>query len=196
LCCGQPFASKGFPEAASTILKRTAQALLAAAGTHSILVSDTSTCAAHLDHAAELLDGTERQRWLQLRRLAPAAVMQEILLPRLQAAGRLPSIGVPLVVHPTCSEHRHGWVTGLTEAVDHLGTAILPASAGCCGMAGDKGWSMPALTAGATQREAAEKTGAGVGITTSTTCGLAMEAATGLPYRHLFQAVAVRITPK
>lgn len=193
LCCGQPFASKGFPEAAAAILKRTAQALLAA-GTQPILVSDTSTCAAQLDHAASLLEGAERERWLSLRRLAPAAVMQEILLPRLQAAGRLPSIGARMVVHPTCSEHRHGWVAGLAEAVDHLGTAIVPSAAGCCGMAGDKGWNTPDVTAGATAREAAQVVGATVGICTSTTCGLAMEAATGIPYQHLFLAVSARLS--
>jgi D-lactate dehydrogenase len=158
-------------------------------------VSDTSTCAAQLDHAAGLLTGAERERWLSLRRLAPAAVMQEILLPRLQATGQLPSIGISHVVHPTCSEQRHGWVAGLAEAVDHLGTAIVPSAAGCCGMAGDKGWSTPDLTAGATAREAAQVVGATAGICTSTTCGLAMEAATGVPYRHLFLAVAERLVP-
>lgn len=194
LCCGQPFASKGFPEAAAAILTRTAQALLAT-GPQAILVSDTSTCAAQLDHAASLLAGAERERWLSLRRLAPAAVMQEILLPRLQATGQLSGIGLPLVVHPTCSEQRHGWVAGLAAAVDHLGTATVPSAAGCCGMAGDKGWSTPDLTAGATAREAAQVVGAIAGICTSTTCGLAMEAATGVPYRHLFLAVAERLIP-
>jgi D-lactate dehydrogenase len=196
LCCGQPFASKGFPEAAAAILTRTAQALLAA-GPQALLVSDTSTCASQLDHAASLLSGVERERWLALRRLPPAAVMQEIILLRLQARGRLAAPGAPLVLHPTCSEHRHGWTADLARASGQLGATTLPAAAGCCGMAGDKGWSTPALTAGATQREAAEATAvAGTGICTSTTCGLALEAATGRPYQHLFLAIAERLTPE
>jgi len=199
LCCGQPFASKGFPEAAAAILLRTARAILAA-GTHAVLITDTSTCAAQLDHAGDLLSGSERERWSSLRRLAPATVMQEILLPRLRAAGRLNDQGAPVVLHPTCSEHRHGWAGDLAAAAGQLGLATIPSAAGCCGMAGDKGWSTPALTAGATRREAVEVTGgtsgikATSGITTSTTCGLAMESATGIPYRHLFQAVAERLT--
>ncbi len=194
LCCGQPFASKGFPEAAAAILTRTAQALLAA-GPQAILVSDTSTCAAQLDHAASLLSGSERERWLALRRLPPAAVMQEILFPRLHTAGRLMTPGAPLVIHPTCSEHRHGWTTDFATAAGHLGSGTIPSAAGCCGMAGDKGWTTPELTAGATRREAAQVAGATAGICTSTTCGLAMEAATGIAYQHLFLAVAQRLIP-
>lgn len=197
LCCGQPFASKGFPEAAAAILTRTAQALLAA-GTPTILVSDTSTCAAQLDHASQLLSGTERERWLALRRLPPAGVMQEILLPRLLARGRLTATATPSVLHPTCSEHRHGWTSDLAAAAGHLGPTTVPTSAGCCGMAGDKGWSTPELTAGATSREAAEMAthvGKADGICTSTTCGLALTAATGRTYRHLFLAIAEQLKP-
>ena len=71
-------------------------------------------------------------------------------------------------------------------------------------MAGDKGWTTPALTAGATRREVESlgKILCGVndvrrvqGLSTSITCGLAMTAATGIPYRHLFFVVAERITP-
>ncbi len=203
LCCGQPFASKGFPEAASAILKRTAQALLTC-GEHPILISDTSTCAAQLDHAGALLEGLERQRWLALRRLPPAAVVNEFLLPRLIAAGRLRTSDADIMVHPTCSEQQHGWVSELNSAANHLGKAIIPAEIGCCGMAGDKGWTTPELTASATRREAESlgKICCGIndvsrvqGLSTSTTCGLAMTAATGIPYRHLFFAVAERITP-
>jgi D-lactate dehydrogenase len=194
LCCGQPFASKGFPDAATSILRRTALALLAT-GQQTILVSDTSTCAAQFDQAAHLLDGPARDRWLTLRRLPPAAVMEQILLPRLQANGRLSAGGAAFALHPTCSEHRHGWTGDLLAAAGRLGQAAIPAAAGCCGMAGDKGWSTPELTAGATKREAAEVAQDACGLTTSTTCGYAMEAATGRPYQHLFLAVAARLTP-
>ena len=192
LCCGQPFASKGFPEAADAILTRTAQALLAA-GPHAILISDTSTCAAQLEQAVTRLSGSERERWLTLRRLPPAAVMLEILLPRLQARGRLAAPGAAVVLHPTCSEHRHAWTADLAAAAAVLGPTTIPLAAGCCGMAGDKGWSLPELTAAASSREAAEVGTSTHGICTSTTCGLAMEAATGQPYRHLFLAVAERL---
>jgi D-lactate dehydrogenase len=130
--------------------------------------------------------------------------MNEFLLPRLIAAGRLPASDADIMVHPTCSEQQHGWVSELGDAANHLGKAIIPTEIGCCGMAGDKGWTTPALTAGATRREAESlgKILCGVndvsrvqGLSTSTTCGLAMTAATGIPYRHLFFAVAERITP-
>jgi D-lactate dehydrogenase len=194
LCCGQPFASKGFPEAADDLLRRTAEALLAA-GEHPLLVSDTSTCAAQLEQAGALLDGPRSARWRALRRLSPATAVAEILLPRLRERGRLQEGGRETVLHPTCSEHRHGWIGDLERAAGALGRATVPGSAGCCGMAGDKGWSTPGLTAAATRREAAEVAGATAGVVTSATCGLALGAASGVVYRHLFQVLAERLVP-
>jgi hypothetical protein len=55
-------------------------------------------------------------------------------------------------------------------------------------MAGDKGWSLPRLTRSAAAREGAEAAAlAADGVATSATCGLALGAASGVRYRHLWR---------
>jgi D-lactate dehydrogenase len=196
LCCGQPYSSKGFPEAATAMLRRTITAVLAICRPDTIFVTDTSTCAGQWDDIDGLLTDEERQRWQAVRRLSPAAVVSELLIPRLTAAGVLRPEQTPILVHPTCSEHRHHWVGSLTAATTALGTPIIPLSAGCCGMAGDKGWTTPQLTSGAGAREGSEAScsAATIGITTSTTCALAMSAVSGRSYQHLWLTLRERLS--
>ena len=198
LCCGQPFSSKGFPGAADSAAKRTANALInAQSGSTTLVVTDTSTCASQLDHIDALLNEAQRARWQSLTRLHPAQAVTTVLMPRLIARGALVPGDVALVAHPTCSEHRHGWVGDMRAAALGVTTAAVtvPTAAGCCGMAGDKGWATPALTIGATAREGGEAAhcGATAGVTTSATCAMAMSVASGLPYRHLFALLAERL---
>lgn len=196
LCCGQPFASKGFPATADAAARRVADALLTIAHGDALVVTDTSTCASQLDHTEHALPDAQRPRWRALRRLHPAQAVMEILAPRLRERGRLTPGDDALVLHPTCSEHRHGWTSTLRDSARALstGTVTLPMSAGCCGMAGDKGWTTPELTAGATAREAAEATGSSCGVATSATCAAALTAASSVTYRHLFALLAERLT--
>jgi D-lactate dehydrogenase len=198
LCCGQPFASKGFPAQAERAAGRSTAALLAAAaGQAAMLVTDTSSCAAQLEGVAAL-PGSDRAAWAQLSHRDPASFAATILIPRLRARGRLRPAALDLLLHPTCAEHQHGWAPALALAVQAAssGSLQLPEAAGCCGMAGDKGWSLPALTAHATQREAeqARASGASCGVTTSASCGAALSEATGMPYRHLFALLAEALT--
>ncbi|HYE05731.1 MAG TPA: FAD-binding and (Fe-S)-binding domain-containing protein [Planctomycetota bacterium] len=178
LCCAQPFASKGFPDAE----RRMAAKLVRAFGASGeiAIVTDTSTCAGHLDHLHEVL----RKSGLRAGAVYdPARFAAEILVPRLSMRRRLPA----LALHPTCSEQRHGWTGHLAKAAGACADAHLPSSAACCGMAGDKGWSLPGLTLRAAAREGREARAlAGDGAATSATCGLALGAASGVRYRHLW----------
>ncbi len=176
LCCGQAFASKGFPEAAATAKTATVRAILALG--RSQVIIDTSTCAGFLLGPAGLPPELIAP-WAAMTVLSPAQFAR--LLP--------PGRGAGLALHPTCSDQRHGWTGDLQAA---LPGAELPASVGCCGMAGDKGWSTPRLTDAACAREASEVSAgdARAGVTTGTTCGHALAAATGLPYRHVFTVLA------
>jgi D-lactate dehydrogenase len=74
--------------------------------------------------------------------------------------------------------------------------AVVPRAAGCCGMAGDRGWLVPRLTEAAMAREGAEaKAHDGPGVTTSATCALSAGTAAGKPYRHLFTYLRSRLRP-
>ena len=167
------------------------RAILAVAPDCAGVVIDTSTCAHQLEGAV-LPPGIDTA-WNALPQFHPAKFFNDVLLPRL--GGRLAKAG-DLVAHPTCSEQKHGWTGQVKSALSALGEhAHVPDASGCCGMAGDRGWLVPELTAGATAREAAEaKTHGSVGACTSLTCGSALSAATGLPYRHLFSLAAERLT--
>jgi D-lactate dehydrogenase len=192
LCCGQPFASKGFPEQARAMAQRTVSALLAT-GCTSVLI-DTGTCASFL-HKTALPAGLQ-ERWNALSVHHPAAFAAEILIPRLQARKRLRPGAGNWVLHPTCSEQKAGWAPVLLQACNAVASARIPAAIGCCGTAGDKAWNVPELTAAATARESAEVRAqrADLGISTSLTCGASVAAASGLRYRHLFSALADRLT--
>jgi len=143
LCCGQPFASKGFPAAEAHVRARTIEALRGR-----IVVTDTATCAAHL--GIPIID--------------PATFAATVLAPRL---GLSPDV---VWLHPTCADVREGWDAALRQAIPG---GKVPRALGCCGMAGDKGWSLPGLTAAATARELDETQHAGC-VTTSSTCAAAL----------------------
>lgn len=71
-------------------------------------------------------------------------------------------------------------------------TTLVPRDAGCCALAGDRGFLFPELTASATRVEAAEATaGAHDGyFSSSRTCEIGMTRATGKVYRsylHLLE---------
>jgi D-lactate dehydrogenase len=169
-----------------------------------MVVTDTSSCASELASAAAeaaaagATCGAADNAWAQITVSDPATFAATILIPRLQARGRLRPGALDLLLHPTCSEHHQGWAPALASAVQHITTGAVrqPSAAGCCGMAGDKGWTLPALTAHATAREAsqARASGAACGVTTSATCAGALSAACGLPYRHLFALLADALT--
>ena len=158
LCCGQPFAAKGFPVVEAEVRARTTAALHGRT-----VVTDTATCAAHL--GVPVLD--------------PATFVATVLAPRLG----FPTAGAWL--HPTCADQRQGWDAALRRAVP---AGKIPLSHGCCGMAGDKGWTLPGLTTAATAREKAE-IGDAVCITTGSTCAAALGG------EHLFTWLRRQILP-
>jgi D-lactate dehydrogenase len=191
LCCGMPFSSKGFPEAARLAAERCAAALAEAARGCAGVVVDVATCAAFLEDVP--LPEPLASRWAALRRIPPAEFLAREVLPRLD--GRLEPLEA-LVLHPLCSERKHGWSGGVEEAGALLARrAVVPAAAGCCGMAGEKAWSQPAVAAAAVAREAAEAAGTGCaqGAATSPTCAANLAGHSGVPYRHLISLSAARL---
>ena len=65
---------------------------------------------------------------------------------------------------------------------------VIPSTAGCCGMAGDRGFYYPGLTASATHAEASEVLQAECDdcYSTAKTCEMALSDATGKNYRSVF----------
>ena len=190
LCCGMPFASKYFSEAARDAAAGAAESLWAATreGADPV-VTDASPCAGTLqDLAAAHLAATGRR----LRMLDfPAFWAAEVLSAR-PAPRRRPGTAV---LHPTCTLVKTGGLDDLLRvARAHSEAVIVPPGAECCGFAGDRGFLVPELTASATAREAADveerAPGPDVGFySTCRTCEIGMSRAVGRPYLSLVHLV-------
>ena len=62
-----------------------------------------------------------------------------------------------IVLHPVCSLQKMGTQNKFIKIAQNFATKVtIPAHAGCCGMAGDRGFLIPELTASATKDEATE----------------------------------------
>jgi D-lactate dehydrogenase len=128
--------------------------------------------------------------------LDPATCAAEVLVPRLLARARLRTASGATAVHPTCADLARGWDAALRRALSADGSLVVqPAAAGCCGMAGDRGWSQPGLTAAATAREAAAVRAATPtdAACANPACAQAIGAAAGLAYRHPWVVLAGRL---
>jgi D-lactate dehydrogenase len=149
LCCGMPFASKGFPPAAARAGERTLRALAqAAAGDEIVVVTDASPCAGTLQDLATGGAGSS------LRILDFPAFWAREVLPGLPEVPRVRGLAM---LHPTCSLVRHGGTPDLLAVGRaHAEEAEIPASAECCGFAGDRGFLAPELTRSATAAEGGE----------------------------------------
>jgi D-lactate dehydrogenase len=195
LCCGMPFASKGFPEAAREAAGKTAEALWTASrGGRDLVVTDASPCAATLnDLAAAAL--RESGRTLGLFDFPSFWARQ--VLPGRPAPPRRRGTAV---LHPTCSLVKSGGLEDLVKVAQaHAERVVVPASAECCGFAGDRGFLVPELTESATRAEAAEVRalldGDAVGLySTCRTCEIGMTRAVGRPYLSVLHLVHQAIT--
>lgn len=188
LCCGQPFASKGFPDIADAMQQRIVKQLQAITVQHEkTLVIDTSTCAAQLSAVRDALP-----EWTIID---PASALSDIFIPLLQEKNLLSASEDAVILHPTCAERKQGWLGKLEHSASSIGSVSMPLDGGCCGMAGDRGWLEPTLTAAATAREGAEVKDmqATAAACTNLACGLAMEAASEQVYEHLWSLIAARI---
>lgn len=184
-CCSQAFSSKGYTEAASYSANEAVEWLWKSTmeGTHPVVI-DTSSCAFSLQHAAHLLTSENKVRLQKLRILDTTAFCAEYLLPRLRIKQKKKSVAL----HPVCSLEKMKLKGKLLDVAKACAEeVIVPEKAGCCGMAGDRGFFYPELTTGATQLEAEEiKTLNCEGhYSTGRTCEIALTEATGKEYVSL-----------
>ncbi len=185
-CCGVPFSSKGYQAAHALAANQTIARMWSwSQGGQLPVVVDTSPCSYGLLHCSEVLDAENRPRLAGMRILDSVAFAHDTLLPRLRIQRTVPSVAL----HPVCSLIKLGLSAKLQGVAGACSDSVcVPRDAGCCGFAGDRGYLVPALTASATAREAAELRGqehAGY-YSSSRTCEVGMERATGKPYRSIW----------
>ncbi len=185
-CCGMPFGSKGYKEASTEAVSRLVRAIWEWTDEGRLpVVLDTSPCAHTLRHCGLELNRDLRDRYEKLEILDGVELAANRILPHLEAR-RLQGA---VALHPVCSAVKMGIGGLLSKVVEPFCTeVVVPESAGCCGFAGDRGYSVPELTASATAAEAGEvRSGSFDGFySSSRTCEIGMTRATGRPYRSFW----------
>jgi D-lactate dehydrogenase len=174
LCCGLAFESKGFPELGDLKARELEAALLQASEGGAIpVLCDTSPC---LQRMKKKLDP-------RLVLLEPGEFIHDHLLDKL-AFTREPG---PVALHVTCSTAKLG-LGGKLEAVARrcAEQVVVPAGIGCCGFAGDRGFSHPELNASALAGLAAAlPAGCREGFSNSRTCEIGLSHHAARPYRSI-----------
>ncbi len=184
LCCGLAFESKGFAELGDLKSKELEAALLEASEGGAIpVLCDTSPC---LQRMKKKLDP-------RLTLLEPAEFIHDHLLDKLEFS-REPG---PVALHVTCSTAKLG-LGGKLEAVARrcADQVVIPPGVGCCGFAGDRGFSHPELNAAALAGLAgALPEGCREGFSNSRTCEIGLSHHARRPYRSIVFLVDRCTTP-
>ena len=177
-CCGQPFASKGYPEQAADKLNELALTLLRASRNgQDPIYSDTSPCTLRL--LKDLNDP-------RLRIYDSVRFLREEVLPRLD----IQPLTTQIAVHITCStQHLQQADNFLAIAQQCATEVVVPEGIHCCGFAGDKGFTLPELNQHALRDLAVQVADCSAGFSTSRTCEVGLSSYSALSYQHLVYLV-------
>jgi D-lactate dehydrogenase len=188
-CCGQLFSSKGFTEAFRWTCRKTVEQLWEVSQQGALpVVTDVSSCTYTMLHFRDMLDEGGKLKYDMLRIMDIVDWLHDHVMP---VAGDI--VGKEeVVLHPVCSLAKMGTYGKFVKVAKHFaGTVTVPMQAGCCGMAGDRGFLFPELTQGATCQEALEvneRTYQGY-YSSAVTCEMALSQATGKVYEGLIYLV-------
>ncbi|MCM1066586.1 MAG: FAD-binding oxidoreductase [Muribaculaceae bacterium] len=178
LCCGMIWESKGMPDVADAKTAELEAALAEASeGGRLPIVCDQSPCLHRM-----------REHIKSLTLFEPAEFIHDYLAPRLVFHRH----DTPVAVHVTCSTRR----MGLGDKIIALaglcsGKVLVPAEIGCCGFAGDKGFTHPELNAWGLRKLRPQLEAAGIttGYSNSRTCEIGLTTNGGIPYRSIVYLV-------
>ncbi|MCX7892453.1 MAG: FAD-binding oxidoreductase [Burkholderiales bacterium] len=185
LCCGQPFESKGLAAAADRKSAELERALREAGEDGRLpIVFDTSPCAYRM----------KRFLGTRLPVLDIVEFLHDHALARLDLAKRQGAVAV----HPVCSVRKQGLEAKLAAVAEACASSVtMPPEVGCCGFAGDKGFTVPELNAHALRGLAAAlPEGCVAGYSTSRTCEIGLSQHGGVLYRSIVYLVDACASPK
>ena len=178
LCCGQPFASKGYAEQAEHKRQEMIGALLhASRGGLDPIYCDTSPCTLRLvqdlgDTRLDLYD--------------PVRFIRTHLVDKL----RFTPQPAPIAVHVTCSTQHLGESQALIDIARLCSQeVVIPEGIHCCGFAGDKGFTTPELNAHSLRSLKDAVQHCSEGISTSRTCEIGLTQHGGIDYHGLVYLV-------
>jgi D-lactate dehydrogenase len=186
-CCGQVFSSKGFTEAYRITANQTVEKLWRWSDNGNLpIVVDVTSCTQTIKAYSKVLNAENVLKFEKMQFVDVIDFAADHLLPRLNIIRKKDQI----VFHPVCSAFKMGSVSKLQK----IGNACaskpnIPLFAKCCGMAGDRGFYYPDLTASATRLEADEVKQVNYDgyYSSSTTCEMALSEAVGKPYESILK---------
>ncbi len=189
-CCGQIYSSKGFTSAYDYTANKMVERLWdwTKEGRYPVVI-DFSSCVYTLLQSGKFLTSGNQQKLKQITIWETIQFIQERVLPAISKVQKKDKV----VLHPVCSLEKMGIKGVLANVARHFAEeVIMPHQAGCCGMAGDRGFLIPELTASACSAEAAEVKAAGEAsgyYSTSKTCEMALTDAVGKNYHTIMRLV-------
>ncbi len=178
LCCGMPFSSKGYTKEGKQKSDELEKALREASenGKYPILC-DMSPCsktmAANFSPDVRVHDTVE------------------FILDYLVGRVEFKPIDEPIVIHTTCSTRKTGLAEKFEKIARMCSTKVtIPADVGCCGFAGDRGFTFPELNKSALRHlKASIPSDTKLAFSTSKTCEIGLSEESGLDYRSIFYLV-------
>lgn len=185
LCCGMIWESKGMPDVADRKTAELEAALLKASenGRYPVMC-DQSPCLHRM-----------RQHIKSLKLHEPAEFIFDYLAPLLEFRRE----DISIAVHVTCSSRLMGLADKIVALASMCATSVtVPAEVGCCGFAGDKGFTHPELNAWGLRKLRPELEAAGVveGYSNSRTCEIGLTTNSGVPYKSIAYLVDRCTIPK
>lgn len=188
-CCGQPYSSKGFNEAFAFMVNQTIGKLWQSTQEGKLpVVLDITACTHTLHDCRPVLTEENKAFFDKLTILDSIHYIADYILPNTTVREKKSSIAL----HPVCSLYKMGLTAKFVEIAKQLALNVdVPMHAGCCGMAGDRGFLFPELTQSATLPEANDLKNKDFDgyYSTSKTCEIAMSDAVGENYQSILYLV-------
>ena len=185
MCCGQIWESKGMLDIADRKSAELEEALWKASeqGKYPVLCAQ-SPCLHRMKKVMK-----------KMKLYEPAEFIMEYLVPRLD----FHPTDRHIALHLTCSTRQMGVDKDMIALAKLCSTNVfLPEGVGCCGFAGDRGFTFPELNKYGLRklRPQIEKNHIEVGYSNSRTCEIGLETNTGIPYMSIVYLVNECTTKK
>lgn len=144
-CCGQIYSSKGFKEAYTYTVNKTISELWETTekGRYPVVL-DVTSCTQTLTNCRQSLSAVNKKNFDALTIIDSVAYLHDYIMPKVRISKKKSRI----VLHPVCSLQKMDGLERRFKAIaKHFADEVtVPLFAGCCGMAGDRGFLYPELT--------------------------------------------------
>jgi D-lactate dehydrogenase len=185
LCCGMAFSSKGFfkqgDKKSAELYRKLSE--ISNNGKYPILF-DTSPCTYHFKNYLAALNGKAESKLIITE---PIDFIYDNLLDKLE----IKKVNEPITIHSTCSSTKMGLPDKFKALAESLSDkVIIPLEVGCCGWAGDRGFSHPELNESALENlKEAIPNHCTKGYSTSRTCEIGLSLHSGINYKSIIYLV-------